>query len=69
LVETMYSHRPYRAGKGLDKALQEVSRNRGILYDPEVVDVCLNLFMNKGFKFEQDIGLELAEPDLVELDD
>jgi len=34
VVETMYSHRPYRAGAGLDKALQEISRNRGILYDP-----------------------------------
>lgn len=69
VVETMYSHRPYRAGVGLDKALKEISRNRGILYDPEVVDVCLSLFMNKGFKFEQDIGLEVTVSSLPDMDD
>ncbi len=69
VVETMYSDRPYRAGIGLDKALQEICRNRGLLYDPEVVDVCSDLFMNKGFKFEQDIGPELSVPELTEMDD
>jgi len=64
VVETMYSHRPYRAGFGLDKTLKEISRNRAILYDPKVVDVCLDLFMNKGFKFEQDMASEYAASDL-----
>jgi PAS domain S-box-containing protein/putative nucleotidyltransferase with HDIG domain len=51
VVEAMSSHRPYRPALGVDKALEEISRNRGILYDPEVVDVCLKLFKEKGFKF------------------
>ena len=52
VVEAMASHRPYRPARGLDKALEEISQNRGVLYDPEVVDVCLKLFTENGFKFE-----------------
>jgi len=52
VVEAMSSHRPYRPALGIDAALEEISQNKGILYDPEVVDVCLKLFKEKGFKFE-----------------
>jgi len=52
VVEAMSSHRPYRPALGIDKALEEISQNKGILYDPEVVDTCLKLFKEKGFKFE-----------------
>jgi len=51
VVEAMASHRPYRVALGIDQALEEISRNRGILYDPEVVDICLKLFTEKGFSF------------------
>ena len=49
VVEAMSSHRPYRPMLGLDAALDEISRNRGTLYDPEVVDHCVRLFREKGF--------------------
>ncbi len=52
VVEAMSSHRPYRPALGIDKALEEISQNRGILFDPEVVDVCLRLFKEKGFNFK-----------------
>ncbi|MBE3120846.1 MAG: response regulator [Thermoplasmata archaeon] len=52
VVEAMSSHRPYRAALGIDVALEEISQNKGILYDPEVVDTCLRIFKEKGFKFE-----------------
>ncbi len=52
VVEAMSSHRPYRPAHGIDKALEEISQNRDVLYDPEVVDACLKLFAQKGFKFE-----------------
>jgi PAS domain S-box-containing protein len=52
VVEAMSSHRPYRPALGIDKALEEISQNREILYDPDVVDVCLKLFGEKSFKFE-----------------
>jgi PAS domain S-box-containing protein len=52
VVEAMASHRPYRPPRGLDKALEEISQNRGVLYDPEVVDVCLKLFAEERFKLD-----------------
>ena len=52
VVEAMSSHRPYRPALGIDAALEDISQNKGILYEPEVVDICLRLFKEKGFKFE-----------------
>lgn len=51
VVEAMVSHRPYRAGLGADAALEEITRYRGVRYDPAVVDACLTLFGEQGFKF------------------
>ena len=51
VVEAMVSHRPYRPALGLDKALEEITSNRAVLYDEQVVDTCLALFNEKGFKF------------------
>jgi HD-GYP domain-containing protein (c-di-GMP phosphodiesterase class II) len=51
VIEAMSSHRPYRPALGIDQALEEISKNKGILYDPEVVDTCLMLFKEKQFKF------------------
>ncbi|MGB2783291.1 MAG: HD domain-containing phosphohydrolase, partial [Atribacterota bacterium] len=51
VVEAMSSFRPYRPALGIDAALEEISKNRGILYAPEVVDACIRLFKEKGFEF------------------
>ena len=53
VVEAMASHRPYRPALGVDKALEEIKKNTGVLYDSEVVNVCLKLFNEKSFKFNQ----------------
>lgn len=50
VVEAISSHRPYRPALGIDAALEEISQNKGILYDPEVVDACIKLFKEKRFK-------------------
>jgi PAS domain S-box-containing protein len=50
VIEAMASHRPYRPGLGIEKALDEITKNRGILYDPEAVDACLRLFNEKGYR-------------------
>ncbi len=50
-VEAMASHRPYRPSLGVDAALEEISKKRGVLFDPQVVDACLKLFKEKNFKF------------------
>jgi HD-GYP domain-containing protein (c-di-GMP phosphodiesterase class II) len=52
VVEAMASHRPYRPALGIDAALEEISQNKGTLYDPKAVDACLKLFREKDFKFE-----------------
>lgn len=51
VVEAMSSHRPYRPALGIEKALEEISRNREILYDSRVVDACLMLFKENRFSF------------------
>ena len=50
VVESMSSHRPYRAELGIEKALAEIERGSGIIYDATVVDACIKLFRENGFK-------------------
>lgn len=52
VVEAMASHRPYRPALGLDLALDELKQHRGEYYDPQVVDICLKLFEEEGFSFQ-----------------
>jgi putative nucleotidyltransferase with HDIG domain len=52
VVEAMSSYRPYRPARGIEITLDEISQNRGKLYDPDVVDTCLKLFRERGFAFE-----------------
>ena len=49
VVEAMSSHRPYRPGLGIGKALAEIERGRGTAYDPAVADACLKLFREKEY--------------------
>ncbi len=53
-VEAMSSDRPYRAALGIDAALDEILRHKGTKFDADVVDTCVKLFKQKGFKFNQD---------------
>lgn len=52
VVEAMSSHRPYRPAFGIEKALHEIVKNKGLLYDCEVVDACVKVFMERGFAFD-----------------
>lgn len=51
VMEAMCSQRPHRPPLSMEQALEELSRNRGTLYDPETVDACIRLFTKKGFVF------------------
>jgi len=53
VVESMASHRPYRPSLGINAALEEIEKNKGILYDDAVADACLRLFREKGFQIEK----------------
>jgi putative nucleotidyltransferase with HDIG domain/PAS domain S-box-containing protein len=51
VVDNMIGARPYGPAQGIDEALEEIHQQTGILYDPEVVSICLKLFIDKGFNF------------------
>jgi len=53
VVEAMSSHRPYRPAIGIELALEEIKLNSGTKYDPRVVETCLDLFINKQYKFPE----------------
>jgi len=52
VVEAMSSYKSYRPALSIDESLMEISKYKNILFDPEVVDTCLKLFKEKGFKFK-----------------
>jgi PAS domain S-box-containing protein len=53
VIEAMASHRPYRPALGIEAALIEIEKNKGILYDPAVVSACLALFREKGYALKE----------------
>jgi HD-GYP domain-containing protein (c-di-GMP phosphodiesterase class II) len=53
VMEAMTSHRPYRPARSLDTALGELSRGRGLLFEADVVDACVELFRARGYRFPE----------------
>jgi HD-GYP domain-containing protein (c-di-GMP phosphodiesterase class II) len=49
MVEAMASHRPYRASLGIDFALEEIEKNKDILYDKKIVEACIRVFKEKPY--------------------
>ena len=65
VVETMSSHRPYRPAMGLDKAMEEISRQKGALYDPEAVEACVALIGQKRFEFTPSLFAATASAQMM----
>jgi putative nucleotidyltransferase with HDIG domain len=51
-VEAMSFSRAFRQAFGIAHALEDISRNKAVLFDPDVVEACLTLFKQKGFRFQ-----------------
>ncbi len=51
VMEAMSSHRPYRAVLGLKEAVEEITKNEGVLYDRDVVRACKKVICEKEFNF------------------
>ena len=51
VVEAISTPRPYREQGTIASALEEISLNKGSLYDSSAVDACLKLFLKKRFTF------------------
>lgn len=49
VIESMASHRPYRASLGLDFALKEIQQGRAKIYDAQVCDIVMQLFQEKHY--------------------
>ncbi|MCK9356254.1 MAG: PAS domain S-box protein [Dehalococcoidia bacterium] len=54
VVEAITSERPYRKAIGVEAALDEIARHRGVLYDAAAVDACLDVFRKDAFVFDQE---------------
>jgi len=54
-VEALACYRPYRPALGIEAALAEIAKERGLSFDASVVDSCLRLFREKGFVFDDDV--------------
>jgi len=54
-VEAMAAHRPYRAALGIDAALEEINKSKGLHYSEDVVEACLQLFTKEGFSFQEQL--------------
>lgn len=53
VVESMATHRPYRAALGIEAALAEIDEWAGRRYDPVAAAACLRLFRDKGYQLPQ----------------
>jgi response regulator RpfG family c-di-GMP phosphodiesterase len=53
VVEAIASHRPYRPALGMAVAAEEIQKYRGISYDPEVVDACLEIILEQNLTFRE----------------
>lgn len=51
VVAAMTSPRAFVPATGLDAALAEITRFRGVKFDPQAVDACVRLFREKGYAF------------------
>jgi PAS domain S-box-containing protein len=52
VVEAMVHPRSYRPALDLDNALREIAKSKATLYDQDVVEACLAVFLDRGFKFQ-----------------
>ncbi|MBN2755082.1 MAG: PAS domain S-box protein [Candidatus Goldbacteria bacterium] len=55
VVEAITFERPYHEAYGIERALEEIESNKGTLYDPEIVDVCIKLFREKGYVLNDEL--------------
>jgi len=51
-LDAMGTHRPYRPPVGIEAALGEISKRRGVFYDESAVNACIRLFRTQGKRKE-----------------
>lgn len=61
VVEAVCSLRPYRPALGVEKALEEIRKGRGLRYDARAVDACTRLFREGRFSFKRESEAPLCQ--------
>jgi putative two-component system response regulator len=51
VVEAICYPRSYRSALTIEQAMEEMRKNKGILYDATVVDICISIFQETEFSF------------------
>ncbi len=51
VIEAMSTHRPYRPALSIEKALDEIIKNKGIKYDEAAVEACVKIIREQNFSF------------------
>jgi putative two-component system response regulator len=51
-LEAIASHRPYRPGRGLDRAIETLQQGRGKTFDADVVDACTALVRSGAIRMD-----------------
>ncbi|HHF52072.1 MAG TPA: HD domain-containing protein, partial [Candidatus Aminicenantes bacterium] len=51
VVEALSSRRAHRSAQENEGPIKELKKNKGTLYDPEVVNACLKIIQKKNFSF------------------
>lgn len=70
VVETMSTHRPYRASLGMQAAIKTITEARGTKFDPGVVDACVRLFEENRFQFDNLVASHgYHQPDPISFDE
>ena len=63
VADAMLWNRPYRASKRIEDVVAELSTGRGIRYEREAVDICLELLAERGLDvFEGPDGADASRP-------
>ncbi|MGR3968417.1 HD domain-containing phosphohydrolase [Shewanella sp. 1180_01] len=62
VADSILSHRPYRPSLGLEKMTEVLRAGKGTLFDPEIVETCLEILINRELSISDHIGAAPLEP-------
>lgn len=61
-LDAITSNRPYRQGRSFEEALQEIAKCRGSQFEPELVDIMLDIPVEKWAKIKEKVLSSLQQP-------
>ncbi|MCR4534357.1 HD domain-containing protein [Shewanella xiamenensis] len=62
VADSILSHRPYRPSLGLAKMTEVLRAGKGTLFDPDIVETCLEVLINREISISDHIGSAALDP-------